>query len=202
MNIHCKSNREEQLQKLTIQDFTHERQTHRNRFRFFFSLLLQIHFRSWLTKTSLPFHLSTGRNAKPISSCISLIRDFNMCHPVGGQPLWHVHNTHTHTNTPPRLDSSLQLLALPVAWPASLLRADHMWPRPACRWWRGKRGNHAGNRSRNTHPLSHLHTLKGHCPKIEANQRVSFQNAIFSSWKYICLLWQKHDWHGSKAHCC
>lgn len=31
-----------------------------------------------------PLHLSTGRAAKPISSRISLIRDFNMCHPPGG----------------------------------------------------------------------------------------------------------------------
>lgn len=67
---------------------------------FFFSQLLQIHFRSWLTQTSLPFHLSTGRNAKPISSCISLIRDFNMCHPLGGEPPWHIHNTHTQTHRP------------------------------------------------------------------------------------------------------
>lgn len=78
-----------------------------------------------------PLHLSTGHTAKPISSCISLIRDFNMCHPPGGVggglegAPWHAHNRHTE-NTPPCLDSLLQLPALPVSWPASLLRADHM----------------------------------------------------------------------------
>lgn len=48
-----------------------------------------------------PLHLSTGHAAKPISSCISLIRDFNMCHPPGGVGgVWGgLPGTHT-TNTP------------------------------------------------------------------------------------------------------
>lgn len=65
-----------------------------------------------------PLHLSTGRAAKPISSRISLIRDFNMCHPPGGVGGGGSGGglPGTHTATPPCLDSLLQLPGLPVAW--------------------------------------------------------------------------------------
>lgn len=115
-------------------------------------------FRSWLTQTSLPFHLSTGRNAKPISSCISLIRDFNMCHPLGGQPPWHVHNTHKHTAP------SWQLT--PITGPPcrmaciSAKSRSHVTPSSMPLVEGGKRGNHAGNRSSCT--FTHI---KGHTKK-------------------------------------
>lgn len=102
-----------------------------------FLVFLRIHSR--LTQTSFLFHLSAGHNAKPISSCISLIRDY-VPPSRRGASLAHTHTKHTAPSW-----QLIPIIALHVAWPASLLRADHMWPAHHAAGGGGKR------RTTNTH---------------------------------------------------
>lgn len=98
-----------------------------------FFVFLQIHFR--LTQTSFLFHLSAGHNAKPISSCISLIRDY-VPPSRRGASLAHTHKTHRPVLT--AYSNYCPPCRMACISATSRSHVTH----PPCRWWRGKTENH------------------------------------------------------------
>lgn len=154
INIHCKSNPVEQLKPhFYIEGIQHYKSS-------FFFLLLAIHFRSGSPRPAFTFTSRTRRHAKPISSCISLIREFNMCHPVGGEPPWHVHNTHTHKHTAPSWQ--LTLITGPACRMACISAKSRSHVTPSSMPLVG--GERGGTMQR-THPLPH--TLIEKCRPIK-----------------------------------